>query len=187
VRAKRSAARVGSGPFTPRKALAPARAALRFAREAKGECGAPPPARRGIRTLAQARVRRSSARRAGTHDPRHALSSPCHRRCPGRATSRCTRPAGHRLWHRTLASMIDERRSALARALRPSQPAGLAHDPIDQRIGRPVGVDRRGTMSRRVAKGVPRTPAATRRRLRIVAARTADHGARPARTAVARK
>lgn len=41
AREKRSASHVGSGPFTPRKALANARAALRFARRAKGACGAP--------------------------------------------------------------------------------------------------------------------------------------------------
>ena len=49
----------------PRKVLAPARAALRFARGANGECGAPPPARRGIRALAQACVRQTSGRSAG--------------------------------------------------------------------------------------------------------------------------
>ena len=36
----------------PRKALVPARAALRFAQEAAGECGPAQPGRRGMRTLA---------------------------------------------------------------------------------------------------------------------------------------
>ena len=79
AREKRSAARVGSGPFTPRKALAPARAALRFARRAKGGRGAPPPTRRGIRTLARACVRGSSDRSAGTHN-RTALDNARHHR-----------------------------------------------------------------------------------------------------------
>ena len=54
TREKRSAARVGSAPFTPRKALVAARAALRFARKAKGGCGAVAPPRRVMRTLAPA-------------------------------------------------------------------------------------------------------------------------------------
>ena len=39
----------------PRKALVPARAALRFAHQAAGECGAAQPGRRGMRTLAGTR------------------------------------------------------------------------------------------------------------------------------------
>ena len=46
----------------PRKALVPARAALRFAQKAAGECGPAQPGRRGIRALAAAGGRVSSAR-----------------------------------------------------------------------------------------------------------------------------
>jgi hypothetical protein len=49
----------------PRKALAPARAALRFAQEATDGCEAQPPCRQGMRTLALACGRLSSARTAG--------------------------------------------------------------------------------------------------------------------------
>lgn len=38
----------------PRKALAPVRAALRFAHQATGEYGAAQPGRRGVRTIAGA-------------------------------------------------------------------------------------------------------------------------------------
>jgi len=49
-----SEASAGRRPSMPRKALAPARAALRFAHQATGECEAARPGRRGRRTLAGA-------------------------------------------------------------------------------------------------------------------------------------
>jgi hypothetical protein len=48
----------------PRKALAPAREALRFAQRAKGGRGPPQPARRGMRTRAPASGRVTSVRAA---------------------------------------------------------------------------------------------------------------------------
>jgi len=51
-----SEASVGRRPFMPRKALVPARAALRFAHQAAGECGAAQPVRRGSRAPAPAGV-----------------------------------------------------------------------------------------------------------------------------------
>jgi len=41
-------AQAGRRPLMPRKALVPARAALRFAHEAAGECGLAQPAQRGM-------------------------------------------------------------------------------------------------------------------------------------------
>ena len=52
----------GRRPFMPRKALVLARAALRFAQKAAGECGPAQPGRRGIRALAAAGGRVTCAR-----------------------------------------------------------------------------------------------------------------------------
>ena len=57
-----SEALAGRRLFMPRKALVPARAALRFAQKAAGECGPAQPGRRGIWALAAAGGRMTCAR-----------------------------------------------------------------------------------------------------------------------------
>ncbi len=132
--AKRSAAGAGSGPFMPRKALVPARAALRFAHEAAVECGGTRPCRRG-------------AGRAQGASPQHGRVLSAGRRSGSRpsatiAYENLRRPTGHRGFPWGLLATCVEARSLRATTNRLSERASSLGNAWSRYAPIPPGAER---------------------------------------------